>query len=575
MIMFSVTQGVIAQLKHGDAKILIGETTSVTIANAYQRTLNQSTGVTYNWTCSSQLSITTYNRNTATIKGKTATTSGKVYFHCSYFIDGFYRTMNFYWDVVVVNNSIVYVSSVEIYPSSITLTEGSQFSLTSSVYPSNAANTTLSWSSNSPLVASVSNYGTVTAKQKGTATITCRATDGSGKYATCLVTVVKKGPTSVSLPSSLKLNMGETTKLTPTISPSTATTNYTWSSNDESIAIVDSDGNVTAVGVGAAKIVVSTANGLTAYCDVTVNYPSPTSINLTTSEMILQVGDTLELTYLLNPSNSMTTIEWNTDNPSVASVDEKGVVTAIKYGVANITVTTKNGLSDTCRVTVESAMEEPIANEFEANGISYEVIDTNANTIAVTSKEDVAGVYENSYLGEVVIPSSVIFDGKTYSVTEIADSAFYLCDELTSVSIPNSVITIGRNAFMGCSGLTSITIPNSVIAIGESAFGNCGIDTLNCYCEIPPKCGENAFVESYTAILNVPEGTSIAYANADEWCNFTNIQVTTGVEDVEIDNNSAIEVARYDINGRQLREPARGINIIKMSNGTTRKEIIK
>ncbi len=72
----------------------------------------------------------------------------------------------------------------------------------------------------------------------------------------------------------------------------------------------------------------------------------------------------------------------------------------------------------------------------------------------------------------------------------------------------------------------------------------------------------------------VPEGSKEDYANAYEWCNFTNINEIAGVEDVEIDN-SAIEVARYDIHGRLLAEPARGINIIKMSDGSIRKEMAK
>jgi hypothetical protein len=74
------------------------------------------------------------------------------------------------------------------------------------------------------------------------------------------------------------------------------------------------------------------------------------------------------------------------------------------------------------------------------------------------------------YTGKVVIPESVIYDGKTYSVTEIGFNAFTDCTGLTSIEIPNSVTSIGMEAFSGCTGLTSIEIPKSVRGIGKDAF---------------------------------------------------------------------------------------------------------
>ena len=75
-----------------------------------------------------------------------------------------------------------------------------------------------------------------------------------------------------------------------------------------------------------------------------------------------------------------------------------------------------------------------------------------------------------AYSGDIVIPESVNYGGKPYSVTGIGYSAFYNCSGLTSVTIPNSVKFIGTRAFDNCSGLTSITIPNSVTSIGSDAF---------------------------------------------------------------------------------------------------------
>ena len=62
------------------------------------------------------------------------------------------------------------------------------------------------------------------------------------------------------------------------------------------------------------------------------------------------------------------------------------------------------------------------------------------------------------------------YNGKSY---EIYQYAFYYCNRLTSVTIPDNVTSIGDGAFYRCRGLTSITIPNSVTSIGDSAFYGC------------------------------------------------------------------------------------------------------
>jgi predicted RNA-binding protein with PUA-like domain len=82
-------------------------------------------------------------------------------------------------------------------------------------------------------------------------------------------------------------------------------------------------------------------------------------------------------------------------------------------------------------------------------------------------------VGNNAYRGDIIIPNSVIHGGNTYLVTAIGDSAFYICGNLTSVALPNTIKTIGDYAFFYCSSLTAISIPDSVISIGMSAFSGC------------------------------------------------------------------------------------------------------
>ena len=76
----------------------------------------------------------------------------------------------------------------------------------------------------------------------------------------------------------------------------------------------------------------------------------------------------------------------------------------------------------------------------------------------------------NKYSGDIVIPAQVKYQNVTYNVTTIGEMAFAGCDELESVTIPNSVTTICSSAFVGSERLNSLTIPNSITTIGKGAF---------------------------------------------------------------------------------------------------------
>ena len=114
-----------------------------------------------------------------------------------------------------------------------------------------------------------------------------------------------------------------------------------------------------------------------------------------------------------------------------------------------------------------------MANAYDAeiDGIYYNFSGNNAEVTSGSPK----------YSGSVIIPKSVTYSGKTYSVTSIGEIAFYYCSGLTSITIGNSVTSIGDEAFSGCSGLTSIIIPNSLTNIGDRAFYGCSSLQYNEY----------------------------------------------------------------------------------------------
>lgn len=189
-----------------------------------------------------------------------------------------------------------------------------------------------------------------------------------------------------------------------------------------------------------------------------------------------------------------------------------------------------------------------------------------------TTSNDIIGVYTFSgcsSLTSVNIPSSV---------TRIGDGAFSGCSSLTSINIPSSVTEIGDWAFKGCTSLTNIDIPSSVTKIGKDTFFNCkGLKSIYVFSENVPTIGTGAFdgCDSKNCTLYVPNGTYDAYW-LSEFSYFENI--------VEFDATSihntvatpkAQETARYAVNGQRLTAPIKGINLVKYSDGTVKKEFVK
>lgn len=108
------------------------------------------------------------------------------------------------------------------------------------------------------------------------------------------------------------------------------------------------------------------------------------------------------------------------------------------------------------------------AHDFEVNGVYYNIVAD--KKVEVTFKGEDTDSHANEYIGSIKIPSSVSYYGTKYTVIAIGNDAFYDCEKITSVKIPNSVIAIGNYAFYGCKKATSIEIPKSITNIGRSAF---------------------------------------------------------------------------------------------------------
>ncbi len=160
------------------------------------------------------------------------------------------------------------------------------------------------------------------------------------------------GVTSVTLDITEKaVKKGETFTLTATVAPSDVTDKkVTWSSDNDSVASVDSNGKVTAVGGGSA-VITAAAGGKTATCNVTVTVPV-SGVTLDVTEKSVATGESFTLTATVEPSDATDkTVTWSSDNATVATVDSDGKVTAVGTGSAVITAAA-GGKTATCTVTV-------------------------------------------------------------------------------------------------------------------------------------------------------------------------------------------------------------------------------
>ena len=179
----------------------------------------------------------------------------------------------FYGDVKTFTTNAVLVESVSLDRSNYTFnTIGSSLTLHATVLPSDASDKGVSWSSDSEEVATVDSNGKVTSVINGTATITVKTND-QGKTATCVITVAQRVTSIVLDNSTLEIEEGETQTLIATVNPDNAyDKTLTWTSLDDQIATVDSNGNVTAVSKGTTTIIATANDGsnIKASCTIIV-----------------------------------------------------------------------------------------------------------------------------------------------------------------------------------------------------------------------------------------------------------------------------------------------------------------
>ena len=270
-----------------------------------------------------------------------------------------------YLTVTVSNN--ISVSAVALNYACLSLEEGQSACLCAIVYPDNATNKDVNWTSANSNVATVCN-GVVTAVARGSTCITATAADGSGKSATCAVVVTEDVMVSSICisPDTKTMIAGKSAYFYATVCPPNATNcGVTWSSDDTTVATVNSFSGLVYAQKAGSTVIRATAcdgSGIVGTCSLTVINPvCVEDITLSSTSLERCKGNTLCLSATVCPANATTkTIRWRSSNTSVATVNAyTGFVTAKAAGRAYIYAEAQDGsgVRSCCEIVVKQTVK--------------------------------------------------------------------------------------------------------------------------------------------------------------------------------------------------------------------------
>lgn len=309
------------------------------------------------------------------------------------------------------------VSSVSVSEKNLYLTVGDTCTLSATVSPYDANEKTAMWKSSDTGVVTVDSYGNLKALAAGSAQITASA---GSKSDVCNVTVSLPDVSGVTISkTNLYLESGQKQTLTASVSPSNASNKtITWSSDNKKVATVDVNGQITAVASGTAKITAQ-VGGKQASCTVTVTTPVQ-SISIE-SESTIELGRTYTVTPDIKPDNADDcSFTMKTSDTGILSIDGNKFK-GLKAGTATLTVTTSNGKSASCKVTVLgeanlTLIEEPsnttyyIGDLLNTSGLKLGYTDVTGKYSEITSGFKLSG-YDMSNSGTQTV--KVEYEGMT------------------------------------------------------------------------------------------------------------------------------------------------------------------
>ena len=422
----------------------------------------------------------------------------------------------------VADIDITHVESITLDNENMIVLTTATGKLNATINPEDAHVKDVTYTSSNENIILISNPTTgdfVAGATEGTATITCTAEDGSGKYATCEVRVVKSFTPAESVTlnkTEHSMEVGNTLKLTATIAPANATyQNIMWRSDDEDIATVSNSGIVTAKAPGVATITAISGDGnARAKCKVSVSYG-----NLTLTDGVEYTNDAVlpvrKLTYTRNFSNT----SWQALYiPFRMSYDDW----KDKFDVAKL-------------LNVHSYDND---GDGEVETLDIEIVRIKEGTL----KENHPYLIKAKNTGDqtITINNATIYPAESNSIQ--CASTENTCD------------------FRGAYVKTSVPYEGGHV-LKSGAFKKSGptatINPYRYYMQITAKDGQLVKI------------TNAKIIEVDEF----GFEETTAINSVESDQDNVTAV--YNANGIKQASTKQGLNIVKMADGTTKKIFVK
>ena len=319
------------------------------------------------------------------------------------------------------------VSSIKINDTNMTMVVGSTKKLDYTIYPDTAQDKNVSYKINDTSIATIDNNGIITAKKIGKTTINVTTSDGN-KTVTANLTVLNSAIKVTGIKassSSITISIGDTTKFNYSITPNDATNkDVTYSSSNTGVAKVDSNGKITGIKEGSAKISATTKDGnYSTEMTVTVKQSTVavTKVNLSYTSTIQTVGKASSIQANVLPTNATSrNVTWSSSNTSVATVSGSasenivGRIVCLKAGTTKITALAggvSKSLDITCKnsilvnpeyVTLYKYMHPQSDNSFESVTLYVTSSDTASNikytvTPTASSRNVSSGISNNQY----------------------------------------------------------------------------------------------------------------------------------------------------------------------------------
>lgn len=452
------------------------------------------------------------------------------------------------------------LASVSLDKTSATIHKGAELQLTATPNANVSNSVEYTWTSSNENVATVNDSGKVTATSVGTSVITVTATDGTfTKTATCNITV-DSPLTGLELTSSenVYLEIGGTTtavmKATPVPADTTDDKTITYSSSDNAVATVDSNGTITAVSEGTAKIT-ATCGNYSVECTVAVTIHI-NSIEITSGNFELYVAQnpvTLSVTYDPSVFTDQGAVEWSVSDEAVVKV-ENGTVTALKPGKATVTATLKSNPEIYDEITIivpEVKAAGVVINKSSVEIEKYADEDTQLNVILVepegyptTDKlEDLEITWASSdenvvkvEKGETGYASLLPVSSGTATITvKVGDYDEKTCTVTVVCSLQNINLTTENDADTTLVIKDENNLPTLQLVV-EKTPTDADVDVANA--TFKSSATSVATVDEAGLITAVNPGTAVITATLDGISKTIEITVEAILTDVEIENET-------------------------------------